>query len=85
MWGIGAITLALPSSAVASDTVTYTYDARGRLIRVQHSGGPAAGVDKRYTYDKADNRSRVQISGATVTLSASAATNAPGNNGHDEP
>lgn len=51
------------TAASGSETVTYTYDAKGRLVRVQHSGGPISGADKQYSYDKANNRSNVLVSG----------------------
>lgn len=48
--------LFLGSAAVAAETVTYTYDARGRLVVVAHSGGPSNGLTTSYTLDRADNR-----------------------------
>lgn len=56
----------LSNAAGASEIVTYTYDAKGRLVRVQHSGGPVSGVDKQYSYDKADNRQQVAVGGASA-------------------
>lgn len=56
----------LSSAADASEIITYSYDAKGRLVRVQHSGGPASGVDKQYSYDKADNRQQVVVGGASA-------------------
>lgn len=76
--GLAAIAvLCLAGRSEASDTVTYTYDAKGRLVRVQHSGGPAAGVDTQYTYDKAGNRQRVLVTGGAAALSAAPADTAP--------
>jgi YD repeat-containing protein len=49
--------------AFAAETQTYTYDARGRLITVAHSGGPSAGATTAYTIDKADNRTNKTTSG----------------------
>lgn len=49
------------SAANASEIVVYTYDAKGRLIRVQHTGGPAASLDTQYQYDLADNRTQVVV------------------------
>lgn len=51
-------------AAYASDTITYTYDARGRLVQVEHSGGPNNGVKTEYEYDQANNRTRKKVSGA---------------------
>jgi YD repeat-containing protein len=43
-------------AAYAAETITYTYDARGRLVRVSHSGSVNNNVVTNYTIDKADNR-----------------------------
>lgn len=48
---------ALPISAVdAAETVTYKYDALGRLIQTTKSGGPANGQQTKTKYDPAGNR-----------------------------
>lgn len=61
-----AVALAgLPAAAQASETITYTYDARGRLMKVEHSGTVNNNVKAEYTHDKADNRTNVKVSGAT--------------------
>jgi len=54
-----------PVQAFGQETTTYTYDALGRVISVQHSGGPTDGTAATYSYDPASNRTNV-----TVTLSA---------------
>lgn len=54
----------LPTIASASETVTYSYDAKGRLTNVAHSGSVNNGVVAAYTFDAADNRTSVSISGA---------------------
>jgi len=59
---ICAFATALPANA--GETVTYTYDARGRLIKVVHSGTVNNGVQTEYSHDKADNRSNVKTTGA---------------------
>lgn len=51
-----AILLVLGAAAYAAETITYSYDARGRLKTVTHSGGPSSGKTTTYTNDKADNR-----------------------------
>jgi len=48
---------AIATAAGASETISYSYDARGRLKQVAHSGTVNNGVTTNYTYDKADNRS----------------------------
>lgn len=43
-------------AAHAAETITYSYDARGRLIEVARSGSVNNGVVTSYQLDKADNR-----------------------------
>nr|WP_283938573.1 hypothetical protein [Sphingomonas alba] len=43
-------------SAEASETINYTYDARGRLITVNRTGSVNNGVNTTYNIDKAENR-----------------------------
>lgn len=47
--------------AHASETTTYTYDALGRLVQVSHSGSVNNGVTESYAFDKASNRTQVQV------------------------
>lgn len=54
----------IAAAALASETVTYTYDARGRLVKVVHSGTINNGVVANYTFDKAESRTNVKVSGA---------------------
>ncbi|WP_423604506.1 hypothetical protein [Sphingomonas sp. MS122] len=60
---IAALT-GLAATALASETVTYSYDARGRLVAVKHSGTVNNNVQANYTYDKADNRTNKTVTGA---------------------
>ncbi|WP_298309177.1 hypothetical protein [uncultured Erythrobacter sp.] len=64
---IGAtIILAATSAASAQQsTETYTYDALGRLVKVQTTGGANGGVAQDYTYDDAGNRTNVRVAGAS--------------------
>ncbi|MDB5581005.1 MAG: hypothetical protein JWR80_6181 [Bradyrhizobium sp.] len=55
---------ALTGSAGASETTNYTYDAKGRLILVEHSGTVNNGVVANYTLDHADNRKNIKVTGA---------------------
>jgi YD repeat-containing protein len=50
--------------AAAAETLTFVYDARGRLVQVQHSGTVNNGVTTSYTLDKADNRTAKTTTGA---------------------
>jgi len=65
--------LGIATAAVASETSTYSYDARGRLIDVSRSGSVNNGIATCYSLDQADNRSNVTIatSPCTVTPPAS--------------
>lgn len=49
-------TALISAAAEAAETITYTYDARGRLVQVAHSGSVNNGVTTSYVYDKANNR-----------------------------
>jgi hypothetical protein len=50
--------------ALATETQTYTYDAKGRLIKVVRSGSVNNGVTAEYTHDKANNRTRTKTTGS---------------------
>lgn len=52
------------TGASAAETISYTYDARGRLVKVVHSGTVNNNVQTEYTHDKADNRTKVKKTGA---------------------
>jgi hypothetical protein len=53
------------SMARATETITYTYDARGRIVQVAHAGTVNNGIITVYTHDTADNRTNVTTSGAS--------------------
>ena len=55
----------LGAAAYASETITYQYDARGRLVQVSHSGSANNNVVSNYSYDKADNRNVVTTNGVS--------------------
>lgn len=52
----GGIIAAASAAAIAAETVAYTYDAKGRLVKVERSGTVNNNVVTNYTFDKADNR-----------------------------
>lgn len=61
---VALIALALfPVTAHAQTTTTYTYDALGRLLKVE---SPVAG-NTTYTYDAANNRTSVVKTAPAVT------------------
>jgi len=53
----------LSSSAVAQETVTYRYDALGRLVKVEHAGGRNEDVAVDLAYDPANNRQTYVVTG----------------------
>ena len=62
---ISGLTLVLLSVAAdAAETITYTYDARGRVIAVVRSGTVNNNVNCTYTIDKADNRTNKTTTGS---------------------
>ena len=56
--------IGVAAAAMAAETITYTYDARGRLIKVVRTGTVNNNVNTSYTYDKADNRTNKTTTGA---------------------
>jgi hypothetical protein len=65
-WEIAAISIAIGATAIAwaSETINYSYDAKGRLIKVARSGTVNNGVNTVYTHDKADNRTSLNVTGS---------------------
>ena len=60
---LGLLAIAAPASA--TETINYTYDAKGRLVKVEHAGTVNNGVKVEYSHDKADNRQNVKVTGST--------------------
>lgn len=58
--GLGIAVSAAATAAHAAETINYTYDVHGRLIRVGNAGGPASGRVTDYEYDLANNRIRLE-------------------------
>jgi YD repeat-containing protein len=58
------VLILIGAAAYAAETITYSYDARGRLVKVTHTGSINNNVVTNYTYDKADNRNLKNTSGA---------------------
>ncbi len=59
-----ALGLSVVSPVNAGETQKYTYDAKGRLVKVERSGSVNNGVKSEYTYDKADNRKKAKTTGS---------------------
>ncbi len=53
--------LAVAAAAYATETITYSYDARGRLVKVARTGSVNNNVSAEYKYDKGDNRTNVNV------------------------
>ena len=51
-------------SAIAAETITYTYDAKGRLTKVVRTGTVNNNVQAQYTHDKANNRKNITVTGS---------------------
>jgi hypothetical protein len=61
---LATLLAAVPS--IAQETVTYTYDALGRLIASSTSGGPNNGTQTGTSFDPASNRTNYTVTGALV-------------------
>ena len=64
----GLLGLCLGGAAIAAwaaETITYTYDSRGRLVKVERSGTVNNNVQAEYKYDRADNRTNVNVTSPT--------------------
>jgi hypothetical protein len=53
--------LGVAAAAVASETINYTYNARGRLVKVVRTGTVNNNISATYTLDKTDNRANVNV------------------------
>lgn len=65
LFGLSLLAAASSVSLSAAETITYTYDAKGRLIKVERSGTVNNGVDTEYQHDDADNRTNIETTGST--------------------
>ena len=61
---LAAAGLGTAAGAFAAETLSYRYDARGRLVKVERTGAVNNGVTTNYTYDNANNRTNKTVSGA---------------------
>ncbi|MFN5631811.1 MAG: hypothetical protein ACK473_07420, partial [Sphingomonadales bacterium] len=62
-----ALTFGMVASATVADaaeTITYKYDAKGRLIEVKRTGTVNNNVTTTYSHDKADNRKNLTTTGS---------------------
>lgn len=52
--------IVLSPAVHAAETITYSYDAKGRLVKVVRTGTVNDNVTTEYEHDKADNRKRLK-------------------------
>jgi hypothetical protein len=55
------LSVSAAAAAAATETITYSYDSRGRLVKVVRTGTVNNNVTANYSYDKADNRTNVNV------------------------
>lgn len=65
---VGTALMLCAYAAQASETINYTYDARGRLIKVGRTGTINNGLTACYAHDRADNR--INVTAASTNCSA---------------
>ncbi len=56
-----AACVAFAVPAHAAETITYTYDAKGRVVKVVRTGTVNNNVTYDYTHDTANNRKKVKV------------------------
>lgn len=61
---LSLIAASVPVAAPAAETQTFTYDAKGRLVKVLRTGTVNNNVQSQYTHDKANNRKNVTVTGS---------------------
>ena len=66
----------MSATALATETETYSYDALGRLVKVERDGDVNDGVDEDTTYDDAGNRTNHTVTGAAPSSANIAIANA---------
>lgn len=61
---IGGLAAIATTAALATATITYTYDAQGRLVQVLHTGSVNNNLTTTYGLDNADDRVIVNTTGS---------------------
>lgn len=61
---------AAAAPACANETVTYSYDALGRVGHVSHDGTVNNGLNQSYSHDATDNRTNVTVTGSAYTVTS---------------
>lgn len=82
-----ATSLALFAAApvLASETVIYTYDELGRLVRTSQTGTVNNGIVTDIDYDAAGNRTDYDVSGSNGSGTDGGVTGTPGSGGGETP
>lgn len=62
--GLAMLSATASSSSPLNETVNYSYDELGRLVRVEQKGDAGSNAVSNYAYDKAGNRANVKVTGA---------------------
>ena len=62
--GMSGAATCCASPALATETITHSYDAKGRLVQVARTGSVNNGVTTSYTHDKAGNRTNKTTTGS---------------------
>lgn len=73
---VAALIAVFPVQGASAETITYSYDALGRLVSSSVTGGPSGGATTGIGYDAAGNRTSYSISGRTAPNAAT--VSAPG-------
>jgi hypothetical protein len=73
---VGAMLLCNFAPSFAAESISYSYDALGRLVTSSRMGGINNGVVVGFSYDAAGNRISLQISGASTGARVAGATQA---------
>jgi len=67
-WALATSAIVWATAGEAGETVTYSYDSLGRLVRVEHKGTVNDGLGAAYSYDPADNRTSVTVGGVPTVV-----------------
>lgn len=80
-----SLTFFAASSVLASETVIYTYDELGRLVRTSQTGSVNNGVVTDIDYDAAGNRTDYDVTGSNGSGTDDGVTGTPGSGGGETP